>query len=150
MDISGLVETSLNLGILELNQKGLFLSFAVRSSVSSAKEAVLERLESIAEMLGGTLELFGDYPAWEFKKDSRLRGIMVQAYRDLYGKEPEIQAIHAGLECGIFSGKVEGLDCISLGPDMTAVHTSKERLSISSTARTWKLVTETLKRLKHF
>ncbi|MBC8611984.1 Cytosol non-specific dipeptidase [uncultured Ruminococcus sp.] len=150
MDLVGLVETSLNLGILELTQQGLFLSFAVRSSVSSAKQAVLERLESIAELLGGTVELFGDYPAWEFKKDSRLREIMMQTYRDLYGKEPEIQAIHAGLECGIFSGKVEGLDCISLGPDMMNVHTSKERLSISSTARTWDLVVETLKRLKDF
>lgn len=150
MDIPGLVETSLNLGILTLDDKEMTMSFAVRSSVRTAKEAVVERLYSLTEALGGSVNLSGDYPAWEYKKDSRLREIVVEAYRDRYGEEPKIEAIHAGLECGMFSGKIKGLDCISLGPDMTAIHTCKEKMSISSAQRTWNLVVEVLKRLKNY
>ena len=150
MDIPGLVETSLNLGILTLDDKEMTMSFAVRSSVRTAKEAVVERLYSLTEALGGSVNLSGDYPAWEYKKDSRLREIVVEAYRDQYGEEPKIEAIHAGLECGMFSGKIKGLDCISLGPDMTAIHTCKEKMSISSAQRTWNLVVEVLKRLKNY
>ena len=148
MDIPGLVETSLNLGILRLEEDSLQLSFAVRSSVSSAKDAVVERLESITTAMGGSLTLAGDYPAWEYKKDSRLREILVETFRDQYGRDPEIQAIHAGVECGMLSGKIQGLDCISLGPDMTGVHTCHETLSISSVVRTWELLIEALRRLK--
>ena len=149
MEIPGLVETSLNLGILRLEEEMMTLSFAVRSSVSSAKDAVVERLESITAAMGGTLTLTGDYPAWEYNRDSRLREIMVETFRDQYGREPEIQAIHAGVECGMLSGKLPGLDCISLGPDMTGVHTCHETLSIASVVRTWALLTETLRRMKN-
>ena len=148
MDIKGLVETSLNLGIIALEQNVLRMSFAVRSSVRTAKEAVVERLQNITQALGGTTTLSGDYPAWEYKAESRLRKVVVEAYRDQYGEEPLIQAVHAGLECGILSGKIDDLDCISLGPNMTGAHTCHEKLSISSTIRTWKLIVEVLKRLK--
>ena len=150
MEIDGLVQTSLNLGILTLDPDALRLSFAVRSSVQSEKQSLLERLESITQAMGGTIHLSGDYPAWEYKKDSRLREIVLDVYRCQTGREPQIQAIHAGLECGLFSGKIAGLDCISLGPNMKDIHTFKERLSISSTARTWELILEVLKKLKDF
>lgn len=146
-DIPGLVETSLNLGILKVQDK-FIASFSVRSSVSTAKAALLDKLELLAEFFDGKLEVTGDYPAWEYKKDSYLREVMVQTYKDQYGESPEIQAIHAGLECGILSGKIDNLDCISFGPNMDDIHTAKERLSISSTQRVWEYLLEVLKRLK--
>ena len=148
MDIPGLVETSLNAGIMNLSEDTFSLSFSVRSSVTSRKYEVADRLSFITEFLGGTVNINGDYPAWEYKADSTMRDLMVQTYRDLFKEEPQIQAIHAGLECGIFSGKIEGLDCISFGPANYDIHTPKERLSISSTEKVWKLIVEFLKRSK--
>ena len=72
---------------------------------------------------------------------------MVKSYRQLFGKEPKVQAIHAGLECGLLSEKLPGLDCVSIAPDMRDIHTSRERLNIASTERTWKLLVEVLKNL---
>ena len=145
-DIEGLVQTSLNLGILELGEK-LRLSFAIRSSVSAEKQEMAERLCSIAEEFGAEYEQYGDYPAWEYRKDSPLRDRMVSVYRQLYGADPKVEAIHAGLECGLLAEKLPGLDCVSIGPDMQDIHTSRERLSISSTQRTWAFLKEVLKAL---
>lgn len=144
-DVEGLVETSLNLGILELNYQELMLSYAVRSSVSSAKEALLDKLTYLTESLGGSVEIAGDYPAWEYKRDSAFRDKMAAVYQRMYGKMPKIEAIHAGLECGLLAGKLPGLDCISVGPDMKDVHTTEEKLSISSTKRVWEYIIEVLK-----
>ena len=77
-----------------------------------------------------------------------MRERMARTYRDLFQEEPKIQAIHAGLECGILSGKIEGLDCISFGPDILDIHTPKERLDIASTERVWNLLVEFLRRSK--
>ena len=148
MDIPGLVETSLNAGIMTLSEDTFALSFSVRSSVTSRKYEVTDRLTFVTEFLGGSVNISGDYPAWEYKAESKMRDLMVETYRDLFWKEPQIQAIHAGLECGIFSGKIEGLDCISFGPANFDIHTPKERLSISSTERVWNLIVEFLKRSK--
>lgn len=147
MDIEGLVQTSLNLGILHMTENSCEMSFSVRSSVESQKRMLLERIETITDLLGGTVELFGDYPGWEFRQDSPLREIMIDAWNDLYGKKPSVEAIHAGLECGLFCGKLEGLDAVSCGPDMMDIHSPKERLCISSTERIWKFVCEVLRRL---
>ncbi len=136
-DIEGLVETSLNMGVLNLTKEQLSLRYAVRSSVGTAKEHLVSRLEQLTEYMGGKTKRNGDYPAWEYKKDSALREDMVRVYKEMYGKEPIIQAIHAGLECGILAGKIEGLDAVSVGPDMSGVHTTEEKLSISSTKRVW-------------
>jgi dipeptidase D len=89
----------------------------------------------------------GDYPAWEYKKDSHLRDTMVSVYREMFQKEPQVVAIHAGLECGVLSEKLPGLDCVSIGPEMHDIHTSRERLGIASVARTWEFILEILKRL---
>lgn len=147
MELEDLVETSLNLGVLKLENKELALSSAVRSSVESKKEYLLDQLRMLAEHVGGQMTVHGEYPAWEYRADSKIRSIFVDTYREMYGEEPAIKAIHAGLECGIFCDKIEELDCISLGSNMYGVHTTEERLSISSTARTWELLVEVLKRL---
>lgn len=144
-DVEGLVETSLNLGVLKLDGSVLQLRYAVRSSVESAKDALIDKLTYVTEGLDGTVELSGDYPAWEYKRDSALRDKMVAIYERMYGKKPVIEAIHAGLECGLLAGKLPGLDCISMGPDMQSVHTTEEKLSISSTKRVWEYLLEVLK-----
>ena len=148
MDIEGLVETSLNAGIMRLTEDTFSVCFAVRSSVTSRKMEVADRLTFLTEFLGGEITIAGDYPAWEYKADSVMRERMAETYRDLFGEEPKIEAIHAGLECGLFSGKLPGLDCISFGPNNYDIHTPKERLSISSTEKIWKLLVEFLKRMK--
>lgn len=144
-DIEGLVETSLNMGIAALDGKEFRAEFAVRSSVVSARDAVTARIRSLAEFAGGTLDVSGVYPAWEYKKDSVLREDAARIFREMYGKEPKIEAIHAGLECGILAGKIDGLDGISIGPDMIGIHTFEEKLSISSTKRVFEFVLEVLK-----
>ena len=145
-DIQGLPQTSLNLGVLML-EDNLELEFAVRSSVNQEKRELLDRLIEVAKFHGAQYTESGDYPAWEYKKDSRLLDVMVKSYRQLFGKEPKVQAIHAGLECGLLSEKLPGLDCVSIAPDMRDIHTSRERLNIASTERTWKLLVEVLKNL---
>ena len=148
VEIPGLVETSLNPGIMKLEEDRFQVSFSVRSSVTSRKYEVTDRLTFLTEFLGGEVSLHGDYPAWEYQEKSAMRKLMADCYRDLFGKEPKIQAIHAGLECGILSGKIKDLDCISFGPDNFDIHTPKERLSISSTERVWRLLTEFLRRCR--
>lgn len=147
-EIEGLVETSLNPGIMELGEDGFLLCFSVRSSVTSRKYELTGRLAFVTEFLGGDVEIHGDYPAWEYQAVSPMRELMAEVYEDLFQEEPKMQAIHAGLECGIFSGKIEGLDCISFGPNNFDIHTPQERLSISSTEKVWKLILEFLKRSK--
>ena len=145
-DIEGLVQTSLNAGIVSLDD-AMHITFAVRSSVNEEKRELLDRLAQLAAFHGATYSETGDYPAWEYKKDSVLRDTMVRVYTDMFGKEPEVIALYAGVECGLFSGKVEGLDCISIGPDMRDIHSSRERLNIASTKRTWDYLLEVLKAL---
>lgn len=143
-----LVETSLNLGIMELTGDALCTVTSIRSSVSSRKEDVKKRVCQIIELLGGEVLTEGEYPAWEYKKDSAVRRMIGDTYKEMFGKDPVFMAIHAGLECGLFSEKIEGLDCVSFGPNIYDIHTPKERLSISSTERTWRLILEFLKRSK--
>lgn len=146
--IPGLVETSLNLGILKLHPDHLEAVSSVRSSVGSAKEALGERLQYLTEFLGGDYHTEGSYPAWEYRKDTPLQKLASEAFCELYGKEPEIQAIHAGLECGLFYEKIPGLDSISFGPDMQNVHTTEEKLSISSTERTYRYLLKILEKIR--
>lgn len=145
-DIPGLVQTSLNLGITELGEV-FRMNLSVRSCVNREKLELLERLEKIARMNDADYHFGGSYPAWEYRKDSHLRDTMVRVYTDLFGNAPEVVAIHAGLECGILSEKLPGLDCVSFGPQMFDIHTSRERLSIASTECTWKFLLEVLKAL---
>ena len=144
--IEGLVQTSLNLGVARLDEN-LRLTFSVRSSVNQEKENLLQQLRDLAAQYQGDYSQMGEYPAWEYKEDSKLRDTMVEVYRNMYGKEAEVVAIHAGLECGLLGEKLPGLDAVSIGPEMHDIHTSRERLGIASTKRTWEFVLEVLKAL---
>lgn len=145
-DMPELVQTSLNLGIAKLGDR-FTATFSVRSSVNAEKEGLITKLKELADFYNGTYSQSGTYPAWEFKKDSRLRDVMVPIYTRMFGKEPKVLAIHAGLECGLLGDKLPGLDCVSIGPQMHDIHTSREKLDIASTERTWNFLLEVLKNL---
>ena len=145
-DMPGLVQTSLNLGIAKLGER-FSATFSVRSSVNAEKQELLEQLKKLAELHDGSYSEMGDYPAWEYKKESALRDTMVDIYTKMFGTEPKVMAIHAGLECGLLGEKLDGLDCVSIGPQMHDIHTSREKLEIESTVRTWKFLLEVLKAL---
>ena len=146
-DIDGLVQTSLNLGILTTDGGTLRASFAVRSSVGTEKAALLAKLEQLITSMGGSYTSYGHYPAWEYRKESRLRDAMCAVWEQKYGTPPMVAAIHAGLECGLFCEKIHGLDAVSIGPNMWDVHTCRERLSVSSTARVYAYLCDVLKEL---
>lgn len=147
-DIDGLVQTSLNLGVLTTEENKMIASFCVRSSVESQKVMVVDRLKVLMGMLGGSVDVQGDYPGWAYQQESPLRDLLVEVFDEQYGHKPKVEAIHAGVECGMFVGKMPGLDCVSIGPDLRNVHTFRERMYISSVQRTWKLLVEVLKRMK--
>lgn len=144
MDIEGLVETSLNMGIMTMDGESLNMSFAVRSSVESAKHYLTDRTILFVEMLGGTCEIKGDYPGWAYRPESDLRNTFIRVYERMYGKTPVVEAIHAGLECGLFTKKIEGLDSISVGPNMHHVHTCEETLEVASVQRTWEFLCQVI------
>lgn len=137
MDLPGLVETSVNMGVAELAEDELIIRQSIRSSVASAKEMISRKVTLLAEQLGGRVDFQGDYPAWPYARDSRLRDLCVEIFKEQYGHEPKIEMMHAGLECGIILGKLEGLDCISFGPNQHDIHTPNEHLDIASAARVW-------------
>lgn len=144
-DVDGLVETSLNMGVMKLGEECLTLSYAIRSSVESAKEAICRKLSAISYLAGAEVDMRGNYPGWAYRKNSPLRDKMIRIYEEMYGEKPRVEAVHAGLECGLFAGKLPELDCISCGPDMQYIHTTKEVLSISSVKRVWEYLLEILK-----
>lgn len=146
-DIPGLVETSLNLGIISTTKNAVELCFSVRSAKSAAKRAIGDRIGAIAEEHCATFSERGEYPAWEYRPKSHLCDVMKEVYEQMYGKSPEIVTIHAGLECGIFSEKLDGLDCVSIGPDNFDIHTTEEHLSISSSVRVYEFLIEVLGRI---
>lgn len=145
--MKGLVETSLNPGILNVSAVEGMVSTSVRSSNAAAKEALINQLKSLAALCGATVGIRGDYPGWDYDPDSPLREKMVTIYEEMYGVKPQIEAIHAGLECGIFQSKIPGLDCVSIGPDMQDIHTTRETLSIPSVQRVWKFLLKVLESL---
>lgn len=143
-DMHGLVQTSLNNGIMKLDEKEFSVVTSVRSSVASEKQALITKVTTLTKVLGGSVEITGDYPGWTYRKESPFRDLCVKVYEEMYGKKPVIQAIHAGVECGILLEKRPDLDCISLGPDMRDIHTTEEKLSISSAKRVWEYVCRVL------
>lgn len=145
--IPGLVESSLNLGICKATEEGLFVSFSVRSSMQSYKKYIETKLNDLICFLGGTFAKKSEYPAWEYRSESKLREIAIAVYEEQYKKTPVIEAIHAGLECGILAGKMSDLDIVSIGPDIFDIHTPKERLSISSTKRVYQFVLGILEKI---
>lgn len=143
--VPGLVETSLNLGVMKLTQEYLMTRHSIRSSVTEKKYNVVEQLRAISDLCEGFMECSGDYPAWEFRKESVVRDRIGKLYKQMYGKEPIMEGIHAGLECGILASKIPDLDCVSFGPNIFDIHTPAERLSILSTKRVYEFLLEFLK-----
>ena len=146
-DIPGLVETSSNLAIVSLGESEAKVTVSVRSSKNSEREALFSKVASVAVAFGGAWTPRSEYPAWEFKKESHIRECISDAYLELFGKAPKTICIHAGLECGILSEKIPGLDSVSCGPNAFDGHTTSERLSVSSTARVWEVLKLTLSKI---
>ena len=146
--VAGATETSLNLGVVSMKENGVEAAFLIRSAVDSRKQQVLEEVDAVTKAFGGTGTISSAYQAWQYKPKSELRPVMIEAYKEIYGKEPEICIIHGGLECGIFLGKRPDLDCVSCGPDVLDIHSYNERLDIASTQRSWEFLKLVLKNCK--
>ncbi|RKM61974.1 aminoacyl-histidine dipeptidase [Butyrivibrio sp. CB08] len=143
--VEGLVETSLNLGVLKTTDDMVETDQSVRSSVESSKDYLIRKVKMVSTGLGAEVSVSGSYPGWKYRQQSELRDHMVAVYKKMYGVEPRVEAIHAGLECGILSKKIDDLDCISIGPDMQDIHSTKEKLSVKSVSNVWDYLKEVLK-----
>lgn len=146
-EINGMVQTSLNLGTAYLEDDKLVYKYLIRSNTAAGKKLLLERVNTFVKHLSGNVVTMSDYPAWEYKSDSQLRKIYVESFTKVYGHEPEVTSIHAGLECGILAGKMPGVDMISFGPTLESVHTPDECMDVASVERTWEYLMEILKSL---
>ena len=146
--LKGLVETSLNCGVVATSDAEIKALLYVRSSVNSKLEEMHEAISDFANILGGACVKENEYPAWMYKADSKIRPLVVETFKDMFGKEPIVNTVHAGLECGLLSGKKPDLDCVSFGPEMIDIHSVNEKLGISSTQRMWEFTKEVLKRCK--
>lgn len=147
-DIDGLVQTSLNNAIISESDGKLVLVTSVRSASSSSLREILDTLAIICERFGADSKEYAAYPAWQYEADSKLRDIAVKAFNDIYGKDPEISSIHAGLECGLLKGILPNTDMLSFGPDIKDAHTPLEHMSISSVERVWDFTKKLLADLK--
>lgn len=144
--IKGLVETSLNLGIFATGSKDITMLFTLRSNKKSAHTALEDKLKAFFSVLPCHIKTSGHYPPWEFNENSALQQLYIDTYKEFTGVEPKVEAIHAGLECGIFYSAIDGLDCISIGPDLFDVHTVNEKMSISSTERIFNVLISLLEK----
>ena len=144
--VPGAVQTSLNLGKTKLDKKYFSLDTLIRSSVNTQKEYLLDKVTLLIQMFGGTVETTGDYPAWQYKPKSVLRDILQECFLEITGKEAEVEVIHAGVECGLLAYKIPGLDAVSLGPDLSDIHSPNERMNVESVRKTWSLVCSFLKK----
>ncbi|MCR4750870.1 MAG: aminoacyl-histidine dipeptidase [Eubacterium sp.] len=135
--LDGLVETSLNLGILKAEEGELFAEYLLRSSTASCLQELIDRMSCIASAAGASVNVPDRYPAWQYVPDSAFREKIVRIFREQYGKDPVVETIHAGLECGLLSEKIPGLDAVSIGPDIPDIHTPQEKMSVSSVQRTY-------------
>ena len=146
-DIEGLVETSNNVAIIRTEDDDATLYTSTRSSILSALEATRMKIEAISDTAGASIHHHDGYPAWTPNLDSEILKIMKKVYKDLFGKEPKVMAIHAGLECGIIGEKYDGMDMISFGPDLQNPHSPDERIHHGSVERFYQLLAATLKEL---
>ena len=145
--IEGLIETSMNLGSLTLEDGKLTLLMSLRSSVASQKYMLRDKIQIIADEYCDTCIFESDYPGWQYRKESPLRDTAIALYEKLFDKKAEVAAIHAGLECGYWDDKKPGMDIISTGPDLFDVHSTKEKVSKESISHMWLYLTELLKEL---
>lgn len=150
MGINGLVGSSSNLGVVSTTDCEVTFVSEIRSSVKSIKTFMVHQAKSIAQLLECDIIIDSDYPEWPFNPGSKVKQLFEETYKEKYGKEIEVIAVHAGIECGVFIEKIPGLDAVSIGPDMFLVHTPEEHVSIPSTINNWEFFIYTLKRMKDF
>lgn len=148
--IEGLVESSLNLGVFDVDTEHSHFGYSLRSSVANYKKFMAEKLKYMFEYQGGECEFKAEYPAWEYKKESKLRDLFAKVFKEEYGYDCKMEAIHAGLECGIIGEKMPGIDMVSIGPDMQEIHSPRERLSVSSSVRVYKFLEKLLAQMKEY
>ena len=141
-DIKGLVQTSANNGVLKEENGKLIFTISIRSSIESSLEEAASVVEIAAKRTNAKFKRESEYPAWEYDKNSKIKDIALQVYKKITGKDAKVEAIHAGLECGILKKVLPEVDMISFGPDINAVHTPEEYLSVSSVERVWKFLKE--------
>jgi len=148
-DIPNFVETSTNLASVKFKENKIHIATSQRSSVESKKQDAVDMVSTAFYMIGADDVIIGDgYPGWTPNPDSEVLRVLSQAYRNLFRKEPEVKAIHAGLECGLFSEKYPGMDMVSYGPTLRGVHSPDEKLKIDTVQQVWDLTVEFLKILK--
>lgn len=147
--VPGMVESSLNLGIVQTEAGKIRLAYSVRSQKETYKEYMISQIKALASRIfdgeaKAETVVRGEYPAWDYKEDSVLREVMTSCYEKRFGKSPRVEGIHAGLECGILLQKLPELDIVSMGPEIRDIHTVKERLSISSAKRNYDYLLDVL------
>ncbi|MGN1090675.1 MAG: aminoacyl-histidine dipeptidase [Huintestinicola sp.] len=147
-DIPDMVLSSLNMGAAEITDGKLSVKYLLRGNTNAGRKALERKLSSFMRFMGADISFSAAYPPWEYRESSPLRDTMAKVFREEYGKEPVIAAIHAGLECAVFDSKTEGLDMVSFGPDIENVHTPDERMNIASVNRCWTYLLKVLKNLK--
>lgn len=149
MAIEDLVESSCNVGVVKTIDDKVLIESAVRSSIKSLKENIVERTKALAKAFDVEVEANASYPEWQLVKDSKIRDKAKEVHLNMFGKEPEIVAIHAGVECGILNEKLGNLDMISIGPNLIDIHTPNEHMSIESVKNTWEFLKEILKEINN-
>jgi len=148
-DIPGLVETSSNLASVKMEPgKKIRVGSSQRSSIDSARNAAGEKFAAVFELAGAVVSHEDEYPGWKPNMNSPVKDITVQAYKKLFGYEPVVRAIHAGLECGLFRDVYPDMDMVSFGPTLRGVHAPGEKLELASLDKFWALLLEVLKMIK--
>lgn len=147
-NIKGLVESSLNLGVIVFDENRISFVSAIRSSVKTLKSEIMDRIDLLADLVGAEVINDSDYPEWQYDPDSKIRNLCVETYREVTGDEPRVDAIHAGLECGLLKEKMPDVDMISFGPNLYDVHTPYEHMSILSVMKIWKFLKKLLENIQ--
>ena len=143
-DVPGLVETSSNLAIVRSNGHSIDIDCLLRSSVDTAKNDLAEAMRAVMELAGAKVEYSGGYSGWAPDMKSPMLATMKKVYKDMYGIEPKVMAIHAGLECGIIGATYKGLDMVSIGPTLCSPHSPDERVNVASVGKFWDFVVKVL------
>lgn len=146
--IKGMVESSLNLGVIVFDEDKISFVSAIRSSVKTLKREIMDRIDSLADLISAEVINDSDYPEWQYDPDSKIRELCVETYREVTGEEPRVDAIHAGLECGLLKEKMPGVDMISFGPNLYDVHTPNEHMSIPSVMKMWNFLKKLLDKIQ--
>lgn len=145
--IEDMVLTSLNSGIIKSNEENIDLSISVRSNVNSLRDELVYKLCKLAKDSNASYDVHGKYPGWEYAGATELEKVVVDTYEEMFLCKPRLESIHAGLECGIFAEKIDGLQCISIGPDIIDIHSVNEHLPLPSARRCFELIVNILKKL---